>query len=65
MPKEATINAIIPEVKSSIKIDIAEFTITFIIKTEHNNRLLSRRIGKIFFAYLRSCSDPRQNNNLF
>lgn len=54
-----TIKPTSPEVKSPIKIDIAEFTVTLPNKMVHNKRFPCLRNGKILFAYsasFTSCS---------
>lgn len=48
---DETINAIYPLVRSSSRIDIAEFTQTFPMSNVHKSRFPVRRIGSIASAY--------------
>lgn len=64
MPNDETISAIVPEVKSSKRIEIEELTQTLPINSEQRRKLPDFRIGKIFSAYSRSLFDPKQLNGL-
>ena len=60
MPNDATINAMKPEVRSSINIEMAAFTMTFIKRIVQRRRLPALRTGRMVLAYSCSFSEPKR-----